>query len=76
MVQEMFRLRITFHQVFLFQSAVRAIRYGDMCACYNAYECDCFNPLCVQLDMVRGKGDIWRICEKFQSVVRAIRYGE
>ena len=35
----------------------------------------CFNPLCVQLDMVTSKHGRREYAEKFQSAVRAIRYG-
>ena len=39
----------------LFQSAVRAIRYGVSTIAATQYIGNSFNPLCVQLDMVIGK---------------------
>ena len=35
-----------------FQSAVRAIRYGEVTEVLEEKQHSCFNPLCVQLDMV------------------------
>ena len=55
---------------------MRAIRYGEEVGHGNADDRTGFNPLCVQLDMV-SKIDTAAVItdEKFQSAVRAIRYG-
>ena len=61
----------------LFQSAMRAIRYGVVESTHRAATLvGCFNPLCVQLDMVNGAVIIRSsLGELFQSAMRAIRYG-
>ena len=55
---------------------MRAIRYGGPAVTLQRWaSLDCFNPLCVQLDMVPTMNEWRKVMEKFQSAVRAIRYG-